>query len=132
MQYLSLTRYRSSFFPLSFPFALTSHPSPAFPLSSFLHPCPLPPSPPTLPLPVLVRHSPFVSEVNVRSWSIACPQATSMMVTAWSWRPSSRCRWAETILGEGSGYPPAPTRGASMPARGKGRMKSGGFFFLFL
>ena len=31
----------------------------------------------------------LVSAVRVMSWSMNCPQATSRIVTAWSWNPSS-------------------------------------------
>ena len=37
-----------------------------------------------------------ISAVSVMSWSVNWPQATNRKVRAWSWKPSSRCTWADT------------------------------------
>lgn len=58
--------------------------------------------------------------VNVKSWSMNCPQATTMTVPACSWRPSSGWIVRDTTLAGGNGSPEAETLGADNLSENRG------------
>jgi len=62
----------------------------------------------------MLQRLPSGVAVSVKSWSINCPQATSMTVPACSWRPSSGWIVRDTTRARGNGSPEAATLDADI------------------
>lgn len=61
--------------------------------------------------------------VRVKSWSINWPQAITITVPAWSWKPSSGCRVRETTRDSGKSRPVTDILGALIPSAYSGPIR---------